>query len=437
MLIRFFLSVAIFSVPYSKAMVETAIVTSCILWISKRSFILYEIRSKEQRSENFLIDLGHAFCPVGNVLNQGICAFLLIGFVSVFGSSLPTQSLHGFFTKTIEGFAVYLMAIEVFQTRKQINRVIMVFMIAAFVNGLNTLLQYYWTHQDIFRHRILVEGYRATGAFQHPNMLGAYLTIAIPLSLALLFAKWKKMRQRIFFTVATGLLVWTLFLTFSRGAWMGLAIGLLFYIVIIIGRRVNPWIRSALIALSIVIGSLTVMHALELKNQLSVVKSDVATAQWRLDMWRECVLLVKARPFFGHGLNTFMPVMENHLISTQNPLAVGYSASYAHNCYLQMAVETGVLGLSAFLAIIFIFYRRVLSSLPTAQDARLLTVGLLSGLLAFLVHSAVDINFYSLELPILFWFMAGVVIALHNQLSGKTSYAIEHTLSQSQKKEPR
>ncbi|MCC6758343.1 MAG: O-antigen ligase family protein [Candidatus Omnitrophica bacterium] len=427
-IIRFLFYVMILFIPYSKAAVETSVVISCLLWTVKHSLTLVELRSKGKRSASFIRDLGHAFCPAHNVLNKGIAAFLLVCFLSIVGSELPLQSLHGFFTKTIEGYAIYLIVLEVFVIRRQVNVAIAVFMATAFATGLDTLLQYYVTHQDLFRQRTLVEGYRATGAFQHPNLLGAFLTVAIPVALSLFFSIDKKSKskpQKIYLAAVSFVLVWALFLTFSRGAWMGTAIGMIFFVLVMVGNKVKPWVRCMLMIFAVVAGCLAIGQAFELKKQMNVTKDDSVTAEWRIALWREGFYLIKERPFFGHGLNTFMPVMENHLISTQNPLAVGYSASYAHNCYLQMAVEVGVLGLSGFLAIIFLLFQTVLKSLPPAKDLRCLMAGLLAGLLAFLVHSAVDINFYSVELPLLFWLMAGFAISLDKQLSDKTSYAIK------------
>jgi putative inorganic carbon (HCO3(-)) transporter len=425
--IRFLFYLLIFFIPYSKAVVETAVVSSCVLWIIKHSLLLLELRLKKKKSAGFLHDLGTAFCPAHNVLNQGITLFLLICFLSIVGSYLPAQSLHGFLTKTIEGYAIYLIVLEVFVTRRQFNIAMMVFIATAFATGLDTLVQYYLTHRDLFRHRPLVEGYRATGGFQHPNLLGAFLTVAVPVAISQFLAVDKKINNkatRIFLALVSCILVWALFLTFSRGAWMGTAIGIIFFVLVMVGQKLNIFARWALIIFAILAGSLSIDQAFEIKKQMSIVKNESETAEWRVALWREGMYLIKQRPFFGHGLNTFMPVMENHLIATQSPLAVGYSASYAHNCYLQMAVEVGVLGLSAFIGIMFLLFRKVLLSLPAQKDLRLIMVGLLSGLLAFLVHSAVDINFYSLELPLLFWLMAGFVISLDKQLSAKNKYVI-------------
>ncbi len=426
--IRFLLYVLVCFLPYSKAVVETTVVASSLLWIVKHSLLFYRLRSQPSRCDNILIDLGRGFCPAENRLNPGIAFFLLACAVSIAGSALPFQSVHGFFTKTIEWFAVYLLVIEIFVIRRHIEIVLSLFGLTAFVTGLDALFQSLGPHKDVFFHQSLTEGYRVTAAFGHPNILGAFLTIAIPTVLGLFLAEAKN-KKKIFLGIIIVVLTWSLFLTFSRGAWMGTSAGILFFVIGAFFPRARPLLRCSLITVAIVVTIFSVDYSFVLKKQHNLVKNDAATVQFRLSLWREGLFLIKERPFFGHGINTFMPVMKNALITSTSPLANGYSPSYAHNCYLQIAVEAGIFGLSAFAGILFLLFSQGLSLISREFErephVRFTAIGILSGLLGFLVHSSVDINFYSLQLPVIFWFMAGLLISLDKQLRNTPTYVIK------------
>ncbi|MBL7198377.1 MAG: hypothetical protein ISS47_09810 [Candidatus Omnitrophica bacterium] len=85
------------------------------------------------------------------------------------------------------------------------------------------------------------------------------------------------------------------------------------------------------------------------------------------------------------------------------------SGTYAHNCYLQMLAEIGIIGLASFLWIIGRLFKSSIRSFKKSRD--LLLLGLLAGIIAFLVHSFFDTNLYSLQLSVLFWAMLGLTVA--------------------------
>jgi len=86
---------------------------------------------------------------------------------------------------------------------------------------------------------------------------------------------------------------------------------------------------------------------------------------------------------------------------------------YAHNCYLQVAAETGLIGLSFFLALLGTFFFRLRSRIQKIEpNARLIALGMAAGLLAFVTQAAIDTNFYAMRQAALFWTIAGLAIGL-------------------------
>ena len=120
--------------------------------------------------------------------------------------------------------------------------------------------------------------------------------------------------------------------------------------------------------------------------------------------------MIKDKPFFGHGINTYMNVFQAY---RGNPFK---GPTYAHNCYIQLAAETGIVGLICFFGIIAKTFHYSLGKMRfySAQEPNLavLTIGLLSGIFAFLVHSFFDTNFYSLQLSVYLWYMIAVVVVI-------------------------
>ena len=133
---------------------------------------------------------------------------------------------------------------------------------------------------------------------------------------------------------------------------------------------------------------------------------------WRGQIWSKSLTMISERPFFGHGINTFMRIFPAYY----PPGKAG--PTYAHNCYLQVAAETGIVGLFFFLFILFEIFKTSLKTLMsqklTDKNVTILGFGILAGLLAFLFHSFTDTNLYSLQLSAYFWTMAGLLFSLNN-----------------------
>jgi len=401
-LIRFFLYVLIFWLPYSPAVIESCVIICLILWLLKRGIIL----TKEKGSARILKDVK----PESTFLNKPIAFFLLACLLSVTGSAFFGQSLHNFFTKTLEWFIVYFLVVEVFKDKKHITIVLAIFIFTAFSTAIDSLIQFYITHKDIFLGVVIEPGARATAAFKTSNGLGGYLTLIIPMLLAWIFLSQQKLRYRLIILSVFLFLAWSLVVTFSRGAWIGVFFGGMFLLlfVLIPKKRLQFYFSfSFLGAATVLLISFILILANGSDQQLF---NRIETIQWRLGIWSISMEVIKDKFLFGHGINTFMRVFQEYRGNNM------MGPTYAHNCYIQLAAEVGIVGLLCFFWIIAEVFHQSLGRIKIyfTQDRNLAAViiGLLSGIFAFLVHSFFDTHFYSLQLSVYLWFMIGILVAV-------------------------
>ena len=108
----------------------------------------------------------------------------------------------------------------------------------------------------------------------------------------------------------------------------------------------------------------------------------------RLRYWKRAMDIIKDYPYFGCGLNAYA------LVEGRYSDNWGFGG-YPHNSYLQMTAEVGFVGLMAFLWMLFVLFRDSLRALRRikVQNNKMLFVGVLTGLLVFLIHSFFDTNF--------------------------------------------
>ena len=123
----------------------------------------------------------------------------------------------------------------------------------------------------------------------------------------------------------------------------------------------------------------------------SFAQTEDVTQDTRAEIWRDTGELARAYPVFGAGLGSY----ETALLKYKTA-APDNTVDYAHNDYLQVLAETGVVGLALALGLAgYVFWRvgRVVRWERGRQNWWL-AVGLSGGLAAMALHSLVDFNLY-------------------------------------------
>jgi len=424
--IRFFLYALMFWLPYSTAAVEVCVSASLILWVIKRvivcDFASFKNLTVQKKGVKFL----EAFKPKSSFLNIPILCFLVVCLLSSAGSIVPGIALRGLLTKTLEWFIIYFLIIEVFTQRKYILIALAVFLFSALATCLDSIVQFHFTHKDIFRGRTIVPGDRAVGPFSRPNSLGGYLTFVVPLVFSFILFFKDKLSRRFCASIFLIISLWSAIVSFSRGAWIGVGAGIFLSLSLITKKLIIQ-----LVLLSVGLATcFYIVSSSNVKRQIRIEPQSIErTLGWRTEIWTVSLRMVKERPIFGHGLNTYMRLFQEYRRKQWWP-PVWDNPTYAHNCYIQIAAETGILGLMFFLWILGRFYRKITRMIKDQyrRDRQeevnwsMILMGLLAGILAFLVQSFFDTNFYSLQLSTLFWFMFGLAVTLFNQLNHPRFY---------------
>jgi len=136
-------------------------------------------------------------------------------------------------------------------------------------------------------------------------------------------------------------------------------------------------------------------------------------SQDRVQVWRGALGLLADHPITGTGLGTFRFVFPRYKSAHK-----GVSYLYAHNDYLQLACETGLVGLGlGFWALIAVgkFLFRSFSVEMSSRKVGLMA-GLAAGVSALLVHEVVDFNLHIPANALLFSVTAGMLVAVPSLL---------------------
>ncbi len=379
------LYVLLFLLPFSKAAIEVTSVIWIVAWVIERLHPRGRANTVWLRKELRTV----AFWLVAYL---GACA------VSTIVSDYPALSLKGFVGKWLQYLFLFVVAADLGSRVRVIDRTLRVIAASACFVLVEAVTQEL-LGRGIFRGFPRNIFGRMTGPYENPIDLATYLMV---ISLILLtFALTQRRGKRLALAVLLGSLFLCLARTTAVGAWLGFGIGLA---VVIIGysgiRRYAPMFLGTLV----LIGGFFLHRVGRLGRFFSL--SDVGRVD-RWAMWQAAIGMIRDRPLFGHGVNTFMANYLKYWVGGER------QPRYAHSCYLQVAAETGVVGLVAFVGLLGAIGVQLCRGLQElTKEARLLLLGFSAGLLAFVVQSGVDTNFYALRQVALFWVLAGLAVGL-------------------------
>jgi O-antigen ligase len=299
--------------------------------------------------------------------------------------------------------------------------------------------------------------YRAYGSFEQPNPFAGFIGLNLPIALGLALALWAKTLTRLhpritrshtnsfrensrrfvdhflsaaLTSVVVVVMVVALYLSFSRGAWLGAVAALLAMGLFLPRRR---WIGLVTIGGLIVIG-LALLNVGLLPASIAERFADVGAlvdfrdvrgvkindANYavieRLAHWQAAVAMLEAQPLTGVGFSNYQPVYEHYRLLNW-PMPLGH----AHNIYLNVAAETGLPGLAAYLVLWIAIFAQTIRALRVQRGlGRGLALGLLGAWVHLSVHHLFD-NLYVDNVHLNIGAMIGVLSVL--AMPGAESHA--------------
>ncbi|MBQ4550602.1 MAG: O-antigen ligase family protein [Oscillospiraceae bacterium] len=252
-----------------------------------------------------------------------------------------------------------------------------------------------WTDTDLFS----AITFRVYSTLANPNVLGEYLLLVIPIACAMLFSSdtWGK---RIACLIAAGIMGVCLILTYSRGCYLGLLFAAAVFLVLL-DRR--------FLFLGIIAVALCPLYLPDsvISRFTSIGNMTDTSTSYRVGIWLGSLAMLKDFGFSGVGygseaFNTIYPAYAMHSISAQ----------HAHNLFLQILCDSGIVGLLVFLGLMVSFCRMMLTAIRHTSNARarILQIGGISAVSGFLVQSLTDYTFYNYRVMLLFFGMLGLCV---------------------------
>jgi O-antigen ligase len=227
---------------------------------------------------------------------------------------------------------------------------------------------------------------RASAFFPDPHMFSYFMGMAVPIGLLLAFREETRVRRWIFF-VFSGVVLLADLLSFSRGAYLGLVFGAVsaFFLSDFDAKK-----KAYAAALAVLFFAAVFSPGNPIGDRLlSAFSFEEGSNQGRVEMWRTAVEKISDQPILGYGLGNYPFIIKSDA-AFREPI-------YAHNLFLDIATETGVVGVAFFSSAL------VSAFLVLSKTHPILAIPLI----IFTGHSLVETPLYSVHIfPILLLLLA-------------------------------
>ena len=315
----------------------------------------------------------------------------------------------------IPNILLCFLVINIIKKKKQVFIITACLVIAATLVSLYGIYQYFWglnetrnwiLQQNIQFHpgvlsRLGID--QAFSTFVIRNALAGYLLLILPLCISLFFIS--KSFYRLLLSVAAASIILCLYLTYSKGGWGIFLILVLVSILILMHKKFRYKKRFYIVSISAIVG-LVIFSAIFLKiiDRTNMIHDTLGSFKVRLNYWKACPDMAKDFPF-GSGIGTFGSIYPKYKVPQAREVQL------AHNSFLQLWTEIGLLGILSFLLVWVMFFRDWRKTFRIAY-VKVLSIGIYVGCGAFLIHSLVDFDFYVPGISMNVWLFIGMREAL-------------------------
>jgi len=349
---------------------------------------------------------------IKTVVNLPFLLFILVSIIS-FKNSIDYKASFMGIVKFIKYGFIFLVYAEEMRDLKHLRRIIVSVICGVCLVSIDGLWQYIFK-QDFIRGQPLCTFFilpRTTASFPWPNAMGIYLAALAPFlfGFALFYFRGKK-KYLMFAPAIVG--VAGLYLTFSRGAGLGFFIAVLFMAIV----RKSKFIITVLIAILLVFPFIMPKNIKVWARQVNYNPVVFMCNPERLTIYATAVNMIKHHPVVGVGVNTFSKNYAKYKLVEMEKYAATPDSMYAHNNFLHMAAEVGLIGLGIFLWFLFMLFRQgwQMYGRFDLEFLKITALSLLSCLIAFLINGLTETSLYNGRVVTVFWFITGLLLSLNN-----------------------
>ena len=385
----------VFAVPVVSSVWDECLMLFCVCWIIWQRMD----RVKALRART-------------NPLDLPVCIFLCAGFV-LMNVVAPYYSIQiSGYRATVQYLLWFFLITRMLRDERDVLHLYLTLTVVAFLLSLHGIYQYIaavpMPSQWVAAAETAVRT-RVYSIFGSPNIMGDYMVMFIPMAVGFAYYTDKTWLKALSWLVALCMCFACLF-TMSRGAWLGAAV-MIFLFIVLVDRRLF-WL--------VLFGGTFLVLIPFVRTRIGFLFTDdfvaANTSGGRGERWVFGMQLLRSgNPWLGAGLGMF-----GGAVAMQNQVLDWIEYFYMDNYYLKILVEMGYAGFGAFILMLLCWaytgcralFRTRTKGAPMTGRAYPLCAGMFSGLAGVLVHCYCENLFEEPYMMVYFWTITAMIVWL-------------------------
>ena len=344
-------------------------------------------------------------------------------FLTTLTSTMLVVSLKHFLARLWFVSVFFFLGTQLFRNNANIRRFIWLYLIPLLGVIGYTLVRHAqngWTQKSA--HWVMTPFYNDHTAY------AAVIAMFLPVTFALTRNKAYSLPLRLMAVFTFLVLITAMILSYTRAAWISLIVALAIYLVFAFRIRFTTLLLVAgtLLALFFAFRTEITLRLEQNRQQsstdfnthlqsISNITTDASNLE-RINRWNSALRMFRERPFFGWGPGTYQFQYAPYQLSGEKTIISTNAGDRgnAHSEYIGPLAESGVLGAVTFIVLLLVMlYRAVLLyGRLTDPESRLLLMGILLGLVTYIIHGSLN-NFLDTDkASVPFWAFVAVLVAM-------------------------
>jgi O-antigen ligase len=346
-------------------------------------------------------------------LNLPILLYAAALVVAVILSPFKMHSLSAFKEEWL--LLIFFLIVNNVKEEGQVEKLLTILIGVSTLVGLYAVWQHY-SGMDLYRGASLEPRgsvFLSLGFFSHHLTLGGYLMLTFLLALVLLLRAGRSGLPRIIGICAPIVLGLALVFSYARSAWLGAVMGILAF-GLLKGGKFALLMMLGICVLALLI---YVIEPTSWDRVREINLSKDKPESTRIRLWQTSVAMIKKSPIWGVGLGGWGVLFDQYKVE-----GVYAATCHPHNDYLNVAVNTGLLGLLAYLSIWAAFLYSTVRSLREGTGSRLsrsVQMGAVAAIVAFLFAGLLQCYYTDAEVNMLMMFILGLATVINLKAEGE------------------
>jgi len=332
--------------------------------------------------------------PINQPIFIYIFAYVISTLIGVLQGTTRWLASIFYLLKYIEYFLLFFMVASSLKDKKQVRLFVYSMLLVALITSF-----FAW-----FMHFSGAE--RVTAPFEgkhgEPNTLGGYLLLMMMVATGLIL-NIQSFKQKIILAAGMCCVFPAFLFTLSRSSWFAFIPA--YAVLMFLSRKGKQTLLIVSLLFALLFSTIfpayvynRIEYTFEDQTKRTVMGKEMRmdeSSAARVDIFRDSIRHWSRSPITGNGAGSAGAVVDNN--------------------YMRVLIETGIIGITAFLLLLFAIFRtamRTFGSLTEDDFGHGLTAGFLAGFVGLLVHSFGAATFILIRIMEPFWFLTAMVVVL-------------------------